>query len=155
MITAAQLRADYPEFNSSTTYPNSTISYYLNLAYIMLDPGRWSTLLDTGAELFVAHNLVLEARAQAESANGSLPGREVGVLSSKSVGGVSISYDTASGVEKDAGHWNLTIYGTRLKRLINVLGAGPIQVGIGADPNGLNGPAWSGPDVTPGFSNFS
>jgi hypothetical protein len=76
-----------------------------------------------------------------------------GVINSKSVDKVSIGYDTAGGIEAGAGHWNLTIYGTRLIKLIKMVGAGPVQVGIGCTPM-YSGSAWSGPDCMPGFSNF-
>ena len=109
--------------------------------------------LDVAAELFAAHNLTLEVRAQAESKNGGIPGQQVGPVNSKSVDKVSIGYDTGSGIEADAGHWNLSIYGTRFIRLAKMFGAGPIQIGIGVTPTGT-GLGWSGPNVTPGFSNF-
>jgi hypothetical protein len=152
-ITVQQFRADYPEFSSSSQYPNSAITYWLNLAYLLLNPSRWGSVLDTGAELFVAHNVAIEARAQAEAANGGIPGGQVGPINSKSVDKVSISYDTSTGIQEGAGHWNLTVYGTRLIKLARMFGAGPIQVGIGYDPYG--GGAWAGPDVTPSMTGFS
>jgi len=152
-ITVAQFRQDYPEFASTSQYTPSAVTYWLNLAYAMLNTRRWGNQLDIAAELFVAHNLVLEARAQAESKNGGIPGQQVGPVNSKSVDKVSIGYDTGSGIETDAGHWNMSIYGTRFIRLAKMFGAGPLQIGIGATPTGT-GLGWSGPNVTPGFSNF-
>lgn len=151
--TVAQLRADFPEFASTSTYPASQVNYWLTLAYSMLNAGRWGRQLDFGVAMFVAHNLVLEARAQYEAANGGVPGGQVGALSSKSVDKVSISYDVSAGIETGAGHWNLSIYGTRFIRLARMFGAGPIQLGIGCAPSGFVG-AWTGPNVTPGFTNF-
>lgn len=153
-ITNIQFRADYPEFSDAVKYPESQITYYLTLAYQMLNPGRWMSQLDLGAELFVAHNIAIEARAQIEAANGGIPGTTTGPISGKSVDKVSVSFDVGAGIELDAGHWNLTVYGTRFIRLARQKGAGPLQVGIGTDP-GLNGPAWPGPWPYPGVTSFT
>ena len=138
-----QFRADYPEFSGTTTYPNSQVQYWLNVAYSMLNAGRWGRQLDIGAAAFAAHNLSLEARAMAESANGGVPGGQVGPVSSKSVDKVSMSYDTSSGIQPGAGHWNMTIYGTRFIRMARMFGAGPVHVGMGSTPP-LSGPGWAG-----------
>lgn len=145
-ISVAQFRADYPEFVSTTQYPNSSANYWLTVAYQMLNTSRWGKQLDLAAELFVAHNLVLEARALASAQSGGLPGEQVGPVNSKSVDKVSMGYDTGVGTQTDAGHWNMTIYGTRLIRLIRMFGAGPLQIGIGYAPVG-SGSAWAGPFI--------
>ena len=41
---------------------------------------------------------------------------------------MNISYDTTAAMEPDAGHWNLTIYGVRYVRLVNMVGAGGMQL---------------------------
>lgn len=98
-VTVASFRADYTEFASTTRYPNSSVTYYLTLAGLLLNspPGspplpvsdakpfpswcynynlnqtqgqRWGNLLDIGTELFIAHNLVLERRSKIEAAAG-------------------------------------------------------------------------------------
>lgn len=152
-ITVAQFRIDYPEFTDTVTYPNSGVTYWLTLAYQLLNPDRWGAQIDTAAELFVAHNLALEARAQAEATNGVIPGTTTGPISSKSVDKVSVSFDVGSGIQPDAGHWNLTVYGTRFIRLVRMFGAGPLFIGVGAVPTG-SGLGWPGPLTTPGFTNF-
>lgn len=143
-LTAAQFRADFPEFDSTTKFTNSEVEYWMGIGYMLLNANRWRNMLDTGVELFIAHNLALEAKAKMDSAGNGIPGLSNGIVSSKSVDKVSISYDTNSAIEKDAGHWNLTIYGLRLIRLIKLFGAGPIQVGIGT-PVDNSGQAWPGP----------
>lgn len=93
--------------------------------------------------LFIAHHAVLERKAlDAAAQPGGVPGVSTGVINSKSVDKVSVGYDTAAGTEEGAGHWNLTVYGIRLKSLFNMMGAGPVQVGIGC-PAGPG--AWPGP----------
>ena len=143
-MTAASFRSNYPEFGSLSAYPASAVTYWLTLAGKLLNAPRWQDLIDVGTELFVAHNLALEAKAQAEAQNGSPPGGQVGPISNKSVDKVSVAYDVAVGVDADSSHWNLTIYGTRFINLAKMMGAGPVQVGIGCTPFGA-GSAWSGP----------
>jgi hypothetical protein len=124
--------ADFPEF---VGYQQSAIQYWLNLAYKMLAGSqtlgaqRWGSLLDQpGVELFAAHNLVLEKLAQNSARTGAVPGFTTGVTASKSVGPVSVSYNTDAGMELDAGHWNLTTYGTRFISLARMVGSGGFQV---------------------------
>ena len=143
-VTPPVLRTHFPEFASVTTYPDAQVQYWLDFAYGMLNAPRWGRQLDTGAELYVCHQLAIEARAQQSAANGGIPGEAVGVLNSKSVDKVSAGYDTSSATEAGAGHWNLTIYGTRFIRLAKMFGAGPVQTGIGSAPPG-SASAWPGP----------
>lgn len=127
-ITPDQFRIDFSEFQDDTAYPDSGISFWLGIAYKLLNPIRWQDMLDTAAELFTAHNLVLERQAQKSAANGAVPGVSTGPISSKTVGPVTQAYDTAAGINQDAGHWNLTTFGTRFYQLMQLFGAGPIQV---------------------------
>lgn len=144
-MTGAQFRTDYPEFADTTVFPDSGVNYWLNLAGLMLNTSigaaRWGNLLDTGTELFMAHNLVLEAQAQKKAAAGGLPGVATGVVSAKSADKLSVNYDVAASSHADAAHWNLTIYGTRFISLVRVIGAGPVQIGAGgaAAPGSLSG----------------
>ena len=155
MKTVDQFRADFPEFADDTKYPDSQVSFWLAFAYQMLNPNRWMQILDIGAELFTAHNLVLEVTAVAQAQNGAPPGTVVGPVNARAVDGVSVSYDTASGVEMDAGHWNMSSFGTRFIRICRMMGAGPIQVGIGRVPfgaaGGIGGSPWVGPPIWPPY----
>lgn len=143
-VTVQQFRADFPEFSSTTTFANSQVQFWLDIAYSMLNASRWGRQIDLGAELFTAHHITVEAKAQAEALAGSIPGQQTGPISSKSVDKVSISYDTGAGIEPGAGHWNLSVYGTRFVRLLSMFGAGPVQIGVGSVPP-LSGGAWPGP----------
>jgi hypothetical protein len=67
-----------------------------------------------------------------------------GIVSSKSVDKVSVSYDTSGAMEAGAGHWNLTTYGTRYIRLVKLVGAGPLQIG-GSSSTQYSAAAWAGP----------
>lgn len=127
-VTTASFRADYPEFGDVTAYPDSGVTYWITIAGLLLNTCRWQNMLDVATELFVAHNLVLERQAQKSAANGAVPGLSTGPVSSKTVGPVTQAYDTTAGINQDAGHWNLSTYGTRFYQLMQMFGAGPIQV---------------------------
>ena len=86
---------------------------------------------------------------------GGIPGASKGAVASKSVGGQSISYDVASTMEMDAGHWGLTVYGNRFINIARMMGAGPL---VSFAPCGFGGAfgasgAWAGPPggIWPGF----
>ena len=130
-VTVASFRTSFTEFSNATTFTDPDIQFWLNYALLLLNANRWKAMLDLGLQLFIAHNLVLEQQAKTAAANGAPSGLSSGTISAKSVDKVSISYDTNSAQEKDAGQWNLTIYGTRYYRLMRMFGAGPIQVGVG------------------------
>jgi hypothetical protein len=142
-VSAASFVQSYPEFSNTTTYPVSSINYWLAIAGLMLtNTRRWglgsatassppTTRLDFATELFVAHNLALESAAALAAgalAAGATPGLTPGILNSKSVGPVSAGYDVASGIDPDDGQWNLTTYGVRFIRLAKASALGPIQV---------------------------
>jgi len=158
--------ADYPEFQDQGRFPESAVSYWVAIGYLMLTqtaygtsfwdttPGTYTppgasgprSLQDHGIELFIAHNLALEVQASDASSVNATPGTVGGTISGRTVNGLTINYDPASGLEKDAGHWGLTIYGRRFLRLARLVGAVPLQIGIGCDPTGgMNGPGWAGP----------
>lgn len=145
-VTESIFRTDFPEFTDTTIYPTSSVNFWLSYAVLLLNAQRWSTVVNLGAELYIAHNLVLEAKAQAEAANGAPPGVTTGPIAGKSVDKVSINYDVNAGIVPDAGHWNLTIYGTRFIQMSRMFGAGPILVNFNQGTNPLNSDtAWSGP----------
>jgi hypothetical protein len=129
-VTPATFRADFPEFADQTKYPDPLVQFWLNLAYNLMRPAscRWGDILSQGVELYVAHNLSLQGQNQKQGTSGGAPGTGVGALSSKSVGSVSAGYDVAAGTVKDGGNFNLTNYGTRFLNLVNMIGAGPIQI---------------------------
>ena len=116
-VTPASFVIDYPEFGNQSEYPVPVINYYLALAGILLNQSRWgcpsatatnppTTLIDMATELFVAHHIAIEYRAQRAAAAGAPPGDATGPVASKSVGPISVSYDTGAAANKDAGHWN-------------------------------------------------
>lgn len=144
MISIAKLRADRPEFADAAAYTDAAIQLHLDVAAMMINQARWGAsasvvwpalpstqklaLYDHGVELFVAHNLVLDAIALRGAASGTIPGLASGVATSRSVDKVSVSYDANIGIEADAGHWALSIYGSQFLRLLRQAGMGPLHV---------------------------
>lgn len=161
VVTPAQFRVDFPEFQDTTKYTQGTVQYWLVIATLLMNAERWANLLTLAIELFTAHNMVLESMAQSTAAIGGWPGISRGAISGESAGQVNVSYDSAPTLEEGAGNFNLTIYGTRLYQLMQMFGAGPIQIGPGAGLPGTVGagwtqdsPGWQGPNCTPSGSGF-
>ncbi len=160
MITPASFRTDLPEFADNTAFPDPVINYWIGIGVLLLVTTSWGlgsdpavsppkTVYDFGLEMFVAHNLALEAQAIKTATNGGIPGTGAagGVVASESVGSVSRSYDTSAGIIMDAGLWNTTIYGRRFYQLARLRGKGPVQIGPPQGPT--VGGAWAGPPVGP------
>jgi Protein of unknown function (DUF4054) len=163
-LTDAQFRADFPEFSDKTKYPANAFTYWATVATLLLNPVRWGSVLLMGMELFIAHNLFLEAQAFQTDKVGGWPGISKGAINNESAGEVTVSYDTVSALEADGGDWNLSVYGTRFLRWARMAGSGGMQIGpcgAGGSPGevpGVNdnvGAAWSGPNVMPGTTSFS
>ena len=125
-----QFRTDFPEFANTTMYPDAVINFEIGIATQMLNATRWGTMLNTGIELWVAHNLVLAAQAAEDSALGNTPGEVPGPTTAKGVDKVSVSYDAQSVTLDDAGYWNLTRYGIRFWQMARMMGAGGIQLAM-------------------------
>jgi hypothetical protein len=149
--TAAQFLLDFPRFDTSAvTDPNAVqfspdaVAFWLNFASLTLNAQRFGSLYYLAVELFVAHNLSVEAWAE-QGGNQTIPGIMKGPIASSAAGNVSVSYASGAALELDSGHWALTTFGTRLIKLIRLVCAGPLQVTGGGCQGPYNGPAWSGP----------
>lgn len=127
-ITPDQFRTDYPAFADRVKYADRDVQMYLDLAYASLSSDRWGEYYVMGQELFAAHHLVLDAADNAAAAKGALPGSAGFLASSKSVGGVSVSYDLTGTADARGQSWNTTMYGRRYWRLAAMAGSSPLQV---------------------------
>lgn len=126
-VAVAAFRARFPAFTEAL-FPDAEVSFYLNLANMQVNEDRWRDLFAEGQMLYAAHFLTLESRdRQAGTTAGGL-GKVSGLVTSKSVGGVSLSYDLNQASNPDAGHWNLTTYGLRWWRFMRLAGAGGVQL---------------------------
>lgn len=128
-VTLSQFRADMPAFADSSVVDDPTILFWLNFADLALDANRWGAWLPMGIKMFVAHNAAVDAEAGMEAARGLPPGFSKGVINNESVDKASAGYDTTSVLDPKAGHWNLTIYGQRYYRMVQMIGAGPVHIG--------------------------
>lgn len=128
-VTLASFRQAFPEF-ASDKYPDGTVTYNLGFAARLLDEVRWGELYDDGVMFLTAHNLALSVPASASGSSGGGGGIGVptGIVSSRSVGPISKSIDTSIGLQDGAGLYGATSYGRRYYQLLNMMGAGGIQL---------------------------
>ncbi|MDN7433703.1 DUF4054 domain-containing protein [Burkholderia multivorans] len=127
-MDVSQFRQSFPEFNDTTTYPDSLVQFWMTVAVSLVNADRWGELTDLGIALVTAHHLALAVKDQKMAAVGGVPGQVTGPQSSKAVDKVSASYDTAAVAIKDGGFWNATMYGVRYLSLAMMMGAGGMQL---------------------------
>lgn len=134
MVSVQGFREARPQFTEEL-FPDGRVDFYLKIAVKRLVPHRWDDLLEEGCYLYAAHYLTLEAEANKESdGTGGLDAAAGAITSeSKAVGGVSISQgrtgtSIASMAAEGAGSYANTIYGQQYWDLVQVIGAGALQV---------------------------
>ena len=127
-MDVSQFRQSFPEFDDTTTYPDSLVQFWMTVAVSLVNAERWGELTDLGIALVTAHHLALAVKDQKMAAVGGVPGQVSGPQSSKAVDKVSASYDTAAVAIKDGGFWNATMYGVRYLSLAMMMGAGGMQL---------------------------
>lgn len=128
-VTNADFRENFPEFTDTAVYPEAQLTFWRMFAERLLyNQARWADMLDYAIQLVMAHGLTLAARNAAAAAGGGSPGSVQGAVSSKSVGGVSVSYDTSAATLDNGGYWNLTSYGVLFWQLANMVGIGGFQL---------------------------
>ncbi|MBU9552441.1 DUF4054 domain-containing protein [Burkholderia multivorans] len=127
-MDVSQFRQSFPEFNDTTTYPDSLVQFWMTVAVSLVNAERWGELTDLGIALVTAHHLALAVKDQKMAAVGGVPGQVTGPQSSKAVDKVSASYDTSAVAIKDGGFWNATMYGVRYLSLAMMMGAGGMQL---------------------------
>lgn len=121
-------RQQYPEFKDIEVFPDPMVQLWLDLAKNILPMDRWQDLYDMGVCLVTAHHLVLAVRDQKAADSGGTGGAFMGMVSSKSVDSVSVSYDFSAITMADIGHWGMTSYGVRLMTFARMVGAGGVQL---------------------------
>lgn len=126
--TVSDFRCDFPQFSDATKYPDPVIQFRLNLADTLIDGTAMGDMFPYLAELFVAHYMALYASDTAAGALGGAGGATSGVVASKSVDKVSVSYDNSSTLNADAGFWNFSRYGAEFWQLLQLFGYGGIQL---------------------------
>jgi hypothetical protein len=124
----AQFRLDFPEFTDTVRFPNSSLTFWSGTGEKLISQDRFVDLYTQAVELFTAHNITFSAQNVAASNAGGLPGGAGGPIASKAVGSVSVSYDNASVMLPNAGHWNQTVYGRQYIQLTRLIGQGCYQL---------------------------
>lgn len=124
-VTVAEFTEDFPEF-SVGPYTSTTpiIQRALTIAESITDERRWAALYRLGVELYAAHLLSLRKLAYDDAQGGGTSGQESGPMASRSVGPVSVSYDSASTAKSTPDELNLTTYGRRYASYANMVGMG-------------------------------
>lgn len=136
-ITVADFRGMFPEFSDSSVYLDEIVLPWLTLATGLLDPNRWGSMYNMGIALFTAHELALGQQAAITASRGGVPGLYVGMMTSKSINGVAVSYSPGLAALKDAGDFNLTTYGMRFIRFAWMFGSGGVMI-VGEDAQSVN-----------------
>ena len=121
-------RLGFPEFANTVTYPDTLLDFWSCLAQMQVLPSVWKGATCKGVQLYVAHEITLAMQNAKAASVGGVPGTSGGIANSKTVGSVSVGYDSVSTSEKDAGYWNLTNYGRQFIRLARIFGAGAYQL---------------------------
>lgn len=128
IVSADQLRQDFPAFADATIYPDDQVNFWLCVSQQLNNPYAWQTLLTLGIELLAMHFIILEQQAQRTAANGGIPGLASGPIASKAVDRVNIAYAVQAATEEGAGSYNQTTYGQRWWHFAQLVGAGAVQL---------------------------
>lgn len=130
MVTAAQFRANFPEFADNTKYPDGQINFWIGIAPLYLNPDVYTDqpTLDFVTQLFTAHNITISKLNQFASSAGGVPGELKGPITSKTVDKVSYSSDAQLVALENGGAWNLSQYGVQFLQIARMWGSGGRQL---------------------------
>jgi hypothetical protein len=134
LVSVTRFRADFPAFKDEATYPDHSVQFWLDVAGIMAIPRYWCQFTVLGQELLTAHFLALQQYYAIRSASGGggsttvVPGLPVGLMSSKSVSKVSVSYDYSSSTMEGWGPYNLTTFGQQYAMIAQMVGTGGVEM---------------------------
>lgn len=126
MITSSDVRTRYPEFESSTVYPDARIDMYIGDAVADLNEQAWSTHYDRGLLALTAHFLSMGQKQL--SGDGLAP--SASNVTARSIGDVSVSFGGAAMAATDVlmNGYMATIYGQEFMRLVYLYGAGALTI---------------------------
>lgn len=126
--SSADFLAMYPQF--AERIPEAVLQAYLGLANASLEADRWGDAWTVGMSLFVAHfvTLYMQTMASPESSAAKVlaAGEAKGLKTSKSVDGVSVSYDYGTIAQDLDGWaaWKLTQFGLQFASMAQLMGKG-------------------------------
>lgn len=127
-MNIGKFRTAFPEFADTVRYTDATIEFWATVAEAQVLQKIWCHLWTQGVMLYVAHEITLASQNYQAGSVGGIPGISGGVPNNKTVGSVTVGYDSTSTAEKDAGWWNLTNYGKQFIRLARMFGTRAIQL---------------------------
>lgn len=107
---AGKFRLFFPQFADT---PDEVIVNYHKIACCQIPSCRLGYDTQWGRMLLTAHLITING-AQGAASSGSVSAGFAGAVASKTVGSMSISYDTGGTAETDAGSYNSTIFGKQL-----------------------------------------
>lgn len=130
-VTESEFLDMYPQF---ATVPPSYLQMILEQANAAISENRWHTKWRHAVGLYVAHYCTLYLKTKPpEGASDAAVARKAdgaGNVSSKSVGGVSVSYGAAEGASDLTGYgtWKETEYGLQLATMARMVGKGMMVI---------------------------
>lgn len=127
-MDVAQFRLDFPEFADDDVYTDGMCEFWSGLGEQMNSLDVFGSVYNKLIELFTAHNISIQAKNIAVTDVGGVPTGDGGALSTKTVGSITMEYDTASSSVLDAGDFNLTSYGRQYVMIRNMFSCGVMQV---------------------------
>ncbi len=122
-LTVDTFRTNFPKFTEDE-YADARVTFWLAVSVKQLPAKRWGERYEYGQGLFVAHHLALEHTATTAS-----PAGASGMLTGKTLGGVSGSYTTQDVSLERGGNYNLTVWGREFLQLArSVVGIGGLVI---------------------------
>ena len=126
--TPADFRQAMPAFTAEII-SDEILQGFIDLANNIVGYGRWGNLWYEGMRLCISHYATLylqQPQAGATVDEILNAGKVQGSVSSKSVGGVSVSFDNSTAINdlQGWGVWKLTQYGAQFAQLAKMVGKG-------------------------------
>lgn len=124
----------YPQFQGVDGLNNEVIEMYISFANEVVNIERWGKQWTLGMCLFIAHfctvYLMSYTDPQGSAASVIAAGQTKGLVSSKSVGDVSVSYDFSLAMNDvtNWGQFNLTTFGNQFVSLAKLMSKGGMYV---------------------------
>ena len=115
----------FPEF---TGVDEARVQLFLDEALLEIRESEWTDLYTKALMLMTAHLLTLASQTAGAGTGGA--GGNFGVVTSRAIGDVSVSFGNSSAVSgsENRSWYNLTPYGQELSRLMNVVNVEMIVV---------------------------
>lgn len=128
----------YPQFGKddegTEIIPEEILNMYVEFAHACVKQSRWQNSWKLGMSLFIAHFCTLWLQSFQDPNHGAKAVMQAaqtkGLVASKSVGDLSISYDFSTALSELEGWaaWKLTTFGVQFASLAKLVGKGGMYV---------------------------